>query len=72
MRKKITVALMLVFALAFMVGVVASVQAGPGPPPDPIPDGCYWECIDEAWNLCCPTPLGQIRCIATMYWCFGG
>ena len=71
MRKKITVALMLVFALAFMVGVVSSVQAGPGPPYAP-PEGCYWECSSSHWHLCCPTPLGQIRCIGTLYYCFGG
>lgn len=52
MKKKLAVMFMLLFALAFAFGALATTAyACPGDPSGP---DCYGVCHDNHWDICCP------------------
>jgi len=64
MRKFFTLSLFIIFAIAFGIGILASpAMARPEPP-----EGCYWQCDVNHWDLCCETAFG-IRCFHTLEEC---
>ncbi len=52
MKKKLAIMFLLLFALAFAFGALATTaNAIVNPPP-----GCWWECDNGFIKLCCPLP----------------